>query len=171
MQTLIRLQWSLTSGPTVCAIRLVPIGGIAIWEVLLYGPFSLNFRVFRAQLSLQCTVMTLSFWTKWSGQIVQTQIRLLLEEQFDQGLHYLQYCLHLLAALHEGKNLFFRMISAKFSGVRKFRNFTVSSHERSRPYIPLPPGHLYTVYLLQDDNLASLFYTPEKHTTKYMGLS
>ena len=32
------------------------------------------------------TVMILSFQTNWSGQIVQTQIRLLLEEQSDQGL-------------------------------------------------------------------------------------
>ena len=39
--------------------------------------------------------MIRSFQTDWSGQIVQTQIRLLLEEQFDQGLHYLQYCLSL----------------------------------------------------------------------------
>ena len=33
------------------------------------------------------TVMTLSFRTDRSGQTVQTQIRLLLEEQSDQGLH------------------------------------------------------------------------------------
>ena len=32
-------------------------------------------------------VMTLSFWTDRSRQTVQTQIRLLLEEQSDQGLH------------------------------------------------------------------------------------
>ena len=61
--------------------------------------------------------------TDWSGQIVQTQIRLLLEEQSDQGLYYLQYC----DALLYGKTTFssFRMITAKFSSVRKFRNFTV----------------------------------------------
>ena len=35
------------------------------------------------------TVMTPSFRTDWSEQIVQTQIRLLLEEQSDQGLHCL----------------------------------------------------------------------------------
>ena len=29
--------------------------------------------------------MTLSFQTDWSGQTVQTQIRLLLEEQSDEG--------------------------------------------------------------------------------------
>ena len=34
-----------------------------------------------------------------SGQTVQTQIRLFLEEQSDQGLHYLQFPLHLLDAL------------------------------------------------------------------------
>ena len=44
-------------------------------------------------------VMFLSFRTDRSGQTVQTQIRLLLEEQSDQGLHCLQFSLHLLAAL------------------------------------------------------------------------
>ena len=41
------------------------------------------------------TVMTLSFRTDRSGQTVQTQIRLLLEEQSDQGLHCLLFYLHL----------------------------------------------------------------------------
>ena len=40
-------------------------------------------------------VMTLSFQTDRSGQTVQTQIRLLLEEQSDQGLHCLLFHLHL----------------------------------------------------------------------------
>ena len=47
----------------------------------------------------QCTVMFLCFWTDRSGQTVQTQIRLLLQEQSDQGLHFLQFRLHLLDAL------------------------------------------------------------------------
>ena len=34
------------------------------------------------------------FWTDGSGQTVQTQIRLLLEEQSDQGLHCLLFHLH-----------------------------------------------------------------------------
>ena len=42
------------------------------------------------------TVMILNFWTDRSGQTVQTQIRLLLEEQSDLGLHYLLFHLHLL---------------------------------------------------------------------------
>ena len=62
------------------------------------------------EIILQCTVMTLSFWTDWSWQIVQTQIRLLLEEQSDQGFHYLQYCLHLLDALLYGKTSFFPVL-------------------------------------------------------------
>ena len=45
------------------------------------------------------TVMFLSFRTDRSGQRVQTEIRLLLEEQSDQGLHCLQFPLHLLDAL------------------------------------------------------------------------
>ena len=41
------------------------------------------------------TVMIQNFQTDRSGQTVQTQIRLLLEEQSDQGLHCLQFHLHL----------------------------------------------------------------------------
>ena len=44
------------------------------------------------------TVMTLSFRTDRSGQTVHTQIRLLLEEQSDQGLHCLLFHLHHLEA-------------------------------------------------------------------------
>ena len=40
------------------------------------------------------TVMILSFWTYRSGQTVQTEIRLLLEEQSDQGIHCLLFHLH-----------------------------------------------------------------------------
>ena len=45
-----------------------------------------------------CTVMILNFWTEKSGQTVQTQIRLLQQEQSDQGLHHLPFSLHLLDA-------------------------------------------------------------------------
>ena len=47
--------------------------------------------------------MILSFQTDRPGQTVQTQIRLLLEEQSDQGLHCLPFCLHLLDSLVYGK--------------------------------------------------------------------
>ena len=47
--------------------------------------------------------MILSFRTDRSGQTVQTQIRLLLEEQFDQGLHCLSFRLHLLDTLLCGR--------------------------------------------------------------------
>ena len=51
-----------------------------------------------------------------SGQTVQTQIGLLLEEQSDQGLHCLQFPLHLLDALLEGKAILFnfKVITANF---------------------------------------------------------
>ena len=45
------------------------------------------------------TVMTLSFRTDRSGQTVQTQIRLLLEEQSDQGLQCLLFQLHLFSRI------------------------------------------------------------------------
>ena len=41
------------------------------------------------------TVIVLSFQTGRSGQTVQTQIRLLLKEQSDQGLHCFLFHLHL----------------------------------------------------------------------------
>ena len=46
------------------------------------------------------TVMIQSFRTDRSWQTVQTQIRLLLEEQSDQGLHCLLFHLHLLDETH-----------------------------------------------------------------------
>ena len=49
------------------------------------------------------TVMILSFRTHRPGQTVQTQIRLLLEEQSDQGLHCLPFSLHRLDSLVYGK--------------------------------------------------------------------
>ena len=50
--------------------------------------------------------MILSFRTDMHGQTVHTQIKLLLEEQSDQGLHCLQFHLHQLEALLYGKALF-----------------------------------------------------------------
>ena len=49
------------------------------------------------------TVMILSFRTDMPGQTVQTQIRLLLEEQSDQGLHCLPLRLHRLDSLLYGR--------------------------------------------------------------------
>ena len=68
--------------------------------------------------------MILSFWTDMSGQTVQTQIRLLLEEQSDQGLHCLPFCVHSLDALFCGKTTLFkfRIITSIFR-VSKFFYF------------------------------------------------
>ena len=49
------------------------------------------------------TVMIVSFRTDRPGQTVQTQIRLLLEEQSEQGLHCLPFCLHHLDSLLYGR--------------------------------------------------------------------
>ena len=67
----------------ICPINFFKVGGINI------SNFSTH-----CQCLLEITVTILSFRTDRSGQAVQTQIRLLLEEQSDQGL----YCLliHLL---------------------------------------------------------------------------
>ena len=59
----------------------------------------------------QLTVMTLSFRKDRSGQTVQTQIKLFLEEQSDQGLHYLLLTKYLQVW---PLCLNFRCITAKF---------------------------------------------------------
>ena len=69
--------------------------------------------------------MILSFRTDRCEQTVQTLIRLLLEEQSDQGLHCLPFHLHLLDTLLYVFE--FRGITSNISGVWKFRNFTVIS--------------------------------------------
>ena len=72
-------------------------------------PFSL-FRIFKkgscqllAKEPALSTVIFLSFRTDRSEQTVQTQIRLLLEEQSDQGLHCLPFRLHRLDSLPYGR--------------------------------------------------------------------
>ena len=49
------------------------------------------------------SVMILSFWTDRPRQTVQTQIRLLLEEQSDQGLPCLPFRLHRSDSLLYGR--------------------------------------------------------------------
>ena len=61
-----------------------------------------------------------------SGQTVQTQIRLLLEEQSDQGLHCLPFRLHRFDSMVEPHSSHFRVITTNFLGVRIFRKVTVS---------------------------------------------
>ena len=72
--------------------------------------------------------MFLSCRTDRSGHTVQTQISLLLEEQFDQGLHCLQFPLHLLDALLYKETpscSTFRVITTNILGVQNVRIFTI----------------------------------------------
>ena len=73
------------------------------------------------------TIMILIFWTDMPGQTVQTQIRLLLEEQSDQSLHCLpSVCIvwtHYSMVEPHSSN--FRVSTTNFLGVRIFRKFTV----------------------------------------------
>ena len=65
------------------------------WPLLVAGRINYIVDIVATKLQLSClnTVMTLSFWTARFGQRVQTQIRLLLNAQSDQGLHC--FLLHL----------------------------------------------------------------------------
>ena len=94
-------------------------------HVYSYGLYAL------ARSSSLCktgTVMILNFRTYRSRQTVQTQIRLLLEEQSDQGLHCLLFHLHLFDKHPKVLPLClnFRLITAKFSDIQKLRDFTVA---------------------------------------------
>ena len=64
---------------------------------------SVTLRVKNENFCYTVTVMILSFRTDRPGQTVQTQIRLLLEEQSDQGLHCLPFRLHRLDLLLYGR--------------------------------------------------------------------
>ena len=69
----------------------------------VYWATKLNLTGALLGLLIHYNVMILSFWTDMPGQTVQTQIRLLLEEQSDQGLHCLPFRLHCLDSLLYGK--------------------------------------------------------------------
>ena len=64
------------------------------------------FLVCISEVRALTTVMILSFRTDRSGQTVQTQIRLLLEEQSDQGLHCLLFHLLLFEEIRKGLAFF-----------------------------------------------------------------
>ena len=83
---------------------------------------------YQSQFGRHNTIMLLSFRTEKSGQTVQTQTRLLLEEQSDQDLHCLLFHLHLLAVFLCCKaNLFeFKGDYSNILGVRKFRPFMIT---------------------------------------------
>ena len=63
-------------------------------EVSLQLLISVEVKTSEQLNSFTCTVMTLTFQLDRSGQTVQTQIRLLLEEQSDQDIHCLLFHLH-----------------------------------------------------------------------------
>ena len=69
---------------------------------------ALNIRFYGEIWKIITTVMSLSFRTDMPGQTVQTQIRLLLEEQSDQGLHCLPFRLHRFDSLRYGRATVFR---------------------------------------------------------------
>ena len=59
-------------------------------------PFSLNIK---GKYDIVITIKVLNIGTDRSEQTVQTQIRLLLKEQSDQGIHCLPFHLHVFDIL------------------------------------------------------------------------
>ena len=68
-----------------------------------YSSLFIALLVFWLGMTGLITVMILSFWTDMPEQTVQTQIKLRLEEQSDQGLHCLPFRLHCLDSLLCGR--------------------------------------------------------------------
>ena len=75
--------------------------------------------------------MILRFRTDRPGQTMQTQIRLLLQEQSDQGLHCLPFCLHLLHTLLSSKIPRVKLCHSNFRVITA--NFWVSEFLRYSP--------------------------------------
>ena len=81
--------------------------------ILLYGSEVYGFGTFgcsrensikkKKKKNVYTTVIFISFRTDGSGQTVHTQIRLLLEEHSDQGLHCLPFRLYRLDSLLYGR--------------------------------------------------------------------
>ena len=75
-----------------------------MWDVTGVRPVWTKTLYFRlANDCLVHTVTIISFWTDRPWQTVQTQIRLLLKAQSDQGLHCLPFHLHRLDSLLYGR--------------------------------------------------------------------
>ena len=66
--------------------------------------------------------MILNFRTDRTGQTVQTQIRLLLEEQSDQGLHCLLFHLHLFDEIPLGLASMFEFLGRLQESFLVFEN-------------------------------------------------
>ena len=69
----------------------------------------MNFLKFYTKTGSVTTVMILNIGTDRSEQTVQTQIRLLLMEQSDQGLLCLLFCLHFLNTILHCKIQLFQL--------------------------------------------------------------
>ena len=88
----------------------MPVGLIMIYAVTFYKvPFRLIHiaSIFQYEVYKKNTEVILSFRTYRSGQTVQTQISLLLEEQSDQGLHCLLFHRHLFDKIPFGLSSLF----------------------------------------------------------------
>ena len=88
--------------------RLLPSWATCFWILLNSVSLASYFWYIGKQYrprwdAAQYTIMILSFRTDMPGQTVQTQIRMFLEEQSDQGLHCLPFRLHRLDSLLYGR--------------------------------------------------------------------
>ena len=91
--------WSETRKTGFHTMRLICKNCCCFYLSLTVVAFKIFIDVMTISYSLLlyklATIMILIFLTDWSRQTVQTPIRLLLEEQSDQGLHCLLFHLHL----------------------------------------------------------------------------
>ena len=110
-----------------------------------------------------CTIMILSFRTDRSGQKVQTQIRLLIEEQSDQGLHCLSFRLCIVwthYSMIEPHSSNFGVITKKNLNVRIFRKIMVCSYYVVLTFFAIEEGGYLWLALPWD--LFIVFYVTEQ---------
>ena len=80
---------------------------MCVADTVWYRPLFSYVETFSSNIVTSFTVIILNIGTDRSEQTMQTQIRLLLMEQSDQGLLCLLFCLHLLnTILHRKIQLF-----------------------------------------------------------------
>ena len=87
-------------------------GGVGGWGALFGAGVAVNQPLPTLLNSIKvnwCTVIILNIGTDRSEQTVQTQIRLLLMEQSDQGFLCLLFCLHLLSTILHCKIQLFQL--------------------------------------------------------------
>ena len=101
-----RLSYLCNVNRSRVEIQITTVSGGLRYHIPVHGCSKLTASTFQYNLKSKyhkyATVMIQSFRTDMSRQTVQTQIRLVFQEQSDQGLHCLLFHLHLFGEIPKG---------------------------------------------------------------------